>query len=243
MATTLQTIIDNARTTLNETTAALWSDAELLVHANAAIKDLWRSIIDLYQDHVVTIDATNMSITANSSTITGVPTDLFRIVEISPRVLNSTNSGLVFKPRTLTSPDYVQAKALPAIDPVSAVVYYVVINAGAPVGAPAIRIAPQLGSAVNLTVTYNPVIPAKALGDSNPIPGESDAAIRAYVIAWARARETADRLPDPGYISIYATEKANCIVALTPRSVQEPEYVQGMWEPPASGASGDVSPW
>jgi hypothetical protein len=240
VATTLQVIIDQARTTLSETTASFWTDAELLVHANAAIKDLWRSIIDLYQDHVVTIDVTNMSIAANASTVTGVPADLFRIVEIAPRTLNSVNRGLVFKPRTLTSPDYMQAKAIPAIEPTSAVVYYAVINAGAPVGAPAIQIAPQLASAVPLSVTYNPVIPTKVVGDNNPIPGESDAAIRAYIIAWARARERPDREPDPGYISIYATEKTNCIVALTPRSVQEPEYVTGMWEPPAPGSiAGD----
>lgn len=244
MATTLQTIVDRSRRTLLETTANFWTDAELLGYANAAIKDLWRAVIDLYQDHVVTIDATNMSIAANASTITGVPADLFRVVEIAPRVLNDANRGLVFKPRTLTHPDYMQAKAMPAIEPVSAVVYYAIINAGAPVGAPTIRIAPQLGSAVNLTVTYNPVIADKALGDNNPIPGESDKAIEAYTIAWARAKERPDRMPDPEYISIYATEKTSVVVALTPRSVQEAEYVQGMWEPPAPGSVvGDFSPW
>lgn len=232
MATTLSTILANARTTLLESSASFWSDAELLVHANNGIKDLWSSIIDLYQDHIVTIDETNMSIAASTQTITGVPTDLFRVLMIQPRTLgqNSSNPGLIFQPRTLTHRDFVQAQASPAIPPRNTVIYYCVINAGAPVAAPSIRIAPTLTDAVSLSVWYNPTIATKIAADDNPIPGESDKALEHYIVAFARAKEREDRSPDPEHLSIYATEKRKILSALTPRSVQEPEVVEGFWQ-------------
>lgn len=232
MATTLNTIIANARTTLLETTPNFWTAAELLDHANHAIKDLWKSIIDLYQDHFVTIDDTNVTLAANTDTLTGVPTDVFRVVMIQPRTLgqNGAAPGLIFKPRTLTHPDFVQAQAMRAISPRDNIIYYCVINAGAPVGAPSIKIAPQITSVINLSLWYNQVIPTKTGGQDNPIPGESDRAIEEYIIAFARAKEREDRSPDPEHLSIYATEKRNLLIALTPRSVQEPETVVGMWE-------------
>lgn len=231
MSTLLSTIITNARTTLLESSASFWSDAELLAHANKAIKDLWKSTIDLYQDHIVTIDSTNMTISASSSTISGVPTDLFRIQMIQPRILgaSSSNPGLIFKPRNLRSPDFVSAQAVAPIVPRYQVIYYAVINAGAPVGAPSIRIAPQVSSAVNLEVWYNPVIADKLSSDPNPIPGESDKAIEHYIIAFARSKEREDRAPDPEHLSIYATEKRNLLTVLTPRSDQEPEVVDAFW--------------
>lgn len=245
MATTLSTIIADARVILLETSANFWTDAELLSHLINGAKDMWRGIMDLYQDHFATIDSTNVSVVANTTALTGVPTDVFRIIEIRPRTLNDANRGLIFKPRTLTHPDFVQAQAMPAAEAVSNVVYYAVVNAGAPVGAPSIRIAPQLGTAVPLTLVYVPTLGTLTSGSDNPIPGESDMALKAFTVAYARAKERPARDPDPEYISIYATEKASVLMALTPRSVQEPEYVSGMWEPaaPGSGASGDFSPW
>lgn len=232
MATLLSVLLTNARTTLLETSASFWSDAELTVHANDAIKDLWASILDLYQDHLVTQDNTNCSIAASAISITGVPTDVFRILMIQPRTLgqSSSNQGLVFKPRTLTHPDFVQAQASRAIDPKSNVIYYCVINAGAPVAAPAIVLAPAPSAAVLLSVWYNPTIGAKTTSDANPIPGESDKAIVEYIIAFARAKEREDRAPDPEHLSIYATEKRKLLTVLTPRSVQEPEVVEAMWQ-------------
>jgi hypothetical protein len=232
MSTLLSTCITNARTTLLESSARLWSDAELLVLANNAIKDLWAAVIDLYQDHIVTIDETNMSIAASANTITGVPADLFRIVMIQPRTLGalSSNPGLVFQPRNLLHPDFVQAQATSPVPPRNTTIFYAVINAGAPVGAPTIRIAPMPSSAVNLSVWYNPVIAAKIASDANPIPGESDTAITEYIIAFARAKEKEDRAPDAEHLSIYATEKRKILIALTPRSVQEPEVVEAFFQ-------------
>lgn len=238
MATALSTILTNARVELIETTARYWTDAELIVHINNGIKDLWRAIIDLYQDHYITLDETNVAAAASTAALTGVPSDLFRVVLLQPRTLgaNSSNRGLIFKPRTLTHPDFVQAQASRAVEPSDNLIYYAVLNAGAPVAAPTIRIAPTLSTAVNLTLGYVPTVPTKAVGDNNPIPGESDKALTAYCIAFARVKEREDRSPDPEWLSIYATEKRSLLVALTPRSVQEPEYAVGYLESAGFGA-------
>jgi hypothetical protein len=241
MATLISTCIADARQPLLELTARFWSDAELLRLANLAIKDLWKKVIDLYQDHIVTIDTTTMSLVAEQGTIQGVPADLFRVVMIQPRIVGpaSSNLGLIFKPRTLTHPDFVQAQALRSRSARQCIIFYAVINAGAPVGAPTIKIAPKVSANVPLEVWYNPVIPDKAAADPNPIPGESDKAITAYIVAFGRAKEREDNAPDPEWLSIYATEARNLLIALTPRSVQEPEMVVGMWEGQGTDGPGD----
>lgn len=236
MATTLTTIVTRARQYLVESTARYWTDAFLLELANEGIKDLWRKIIDLEKDHFVTIDETNLSLPASTVAISGVPTDVFRIRNLRPRTLNSTHTGLIFKPRDLTHPDFVQAQSLSAVEPRNRVIYYALVNAGAPVGAPAIRCAPTVSSEVLLTCEYIPVLATKVTGDNNPIPGESDKALVHWIVAFARARERPDRAPDPEHISIYATEARNILVALTPRSEQEVETVIGLWEGPGAAA-------
>lgn len=230
MATALSTIIADARLVLLEATARFWTDAELLSIAIDGVKDLWKKVIDLEKDHFVTIDETNLNIVASTVAIAGVPTDCFRIRVLRPRTLNSDNPGLIFKPRELTHPDFVQAEASAAVEARNRVVFYALINAGAPVGAPAIHIAPTLSTAVLLTCKYIPTIGTLTAGSNNPIPGESDKALKHYIIAFARAKERPARDPDPEHISIYATEARNLLTALTPRSEQEPETVVGMWE-------------
>jgi len=238
MATPISTIIAAARVTLLETTARFWTDAELLEICVDGCKDLWKKIIDLGFDHFVTIDETNVSMAASTVALSGVPADLFRIRTIEPRTLNASNPGLIFKPRSLTHPDFVQAKVLSAVEPRTRVIYYAVVNAGAPVGAPSIRCAPTVSAAVPLAVAYIPVLGTLTAVSNNPIPGESDKALKHYTIAFARAKQRADRAPDPEHISIYATEARNLLIALTPRSEQEPETVVGLFEGPGS-ASGD----
>jgi len=247
MATLISTIVARARLDLLEITPRFWTNAELLQHATDGCKDLWKSIIDLYQDHIVTMDATNVTLAASSDALAGVPTDVFRVVNLQPRIVgpSSTNPGLVFKQATLTSPQFVQARAMRAIAPRYGVVWYAIINAGAPVGAPSIQVAPQVTAAVNLALWYNPVVPNRTDGADpavltaiNPIPGEADKALEAYIVAFARSREKEDRAPDAEWLSIYATEKRNLLVALTPRSIQEPETVASFMEWP-DGMSGD----
>jgi hypothetical protein len=238
MATLIGTIVASARTTLIETSASYWSDPELLELAQAGVKDLWKKIIDLGKDHFVTIDSTNVAIAASTSALTGVPADVFRVIALQPRTLGitSSNRGLIFKPRELNHPDWVQSESADAVDPANRVIYYAIVNAGAPVGAPAIYISPCVTAAVLCTLKYIPTLADLTVGSTNPIPGESDIAIKHYIIAFARSKEREDRAPDPEHLSIYATEARNLLTVLTPRSIQEPEYVVGMWEHDDAGA-------
>jgi hypothetical protein len=241
MATTVQTIITKARIQLLELSARFWTDQELLDHYNDGVKDLWKGIIDLYKDHFIVQDVTNMQLPASTSggsavAVTGVPAALFRILIIRPRVLGSgsANQGLVFEYRDRRHPQFVQAEAAVPISPRQAVVFYALLNAGAPVGAPTILCAPPVNAPVLLQVDYIPVVPSTTLAnigtDTNPVPGESDKALVEYVIAFARVKDREDRGPDPEHVAIYATEKRNLLTALTPRSDQDPENVESFFQ-------------
>lgn len=234
MATLLSTIRTNARIELKETTASFWTDAELLTHEQLCINDLWGAIIDLNGTHFQTIDVTTMSIAAEATSIATVPSDVFRILLIEPRDTTSAGSSnsLLFVPKKYNDPEFISARAMSSLDPLTAgIVYYDVVGAGAPVAAPTILIAPKLSSAVNLRVHYIPVAGSDALtaASNNPIPGESDRAIMAWTVAFARAKEREDRSPDPAWLAIYATEKQNILTRLTPRQTQEPEIVGDMF--------------
>ena len=231
MATLLSSLITQARRHLNETSAVFWSDQELADIANQGMRDLWRRINDLYQHHFVTFDTTNVSLAANSSSLTGVPTDVHRVVSIEPRTLgsSSTTPSLIFKPADFNDPRFVTARARGPVTPRSTVIFYDVMNAGAPVGAPTIRVAPQVSSAVDLTLVYNHTLATIGTGDDNPIPGESDNALIAWIIAYGRAKEREDRAPDPEWLAVYATDKAALCRELTPRQIQETEVAEGVF--------------
>jgi hypothetical protein len=232
VATAVSSLLTQARRHLNETTATFWSDAELVDLCNKGIHDLWRRINDLYQHYFITIDSTNVTLAASSSALAGVPSDVFRVVTIEPRVLGGSNPnpGLIFKPRDYNHPDFVQARGEDAIEPLDAVLYYTLFSAGPPVSAPTIRVAPQVTSAVNLTLVYNQVLAAVTASSDNPIPGQSDNALIAWMVAYARAKERDDTAPDPEWLAIYGTEKVNLVTQLTPRTIQEPTYAEGMFE-------------
>lgn len=234
---TLGTIRTRVRTVgLLETTASFWTDAELLEHLVEGVKDLWGAIVDLHQEHFATDDATNVSLAANSSSLTGTPADMFRVLLIEPRVLTSGTTGaqVQFVPRDYNSPEFAYARALSAQEPTDGlIIYYTIFGAGAPTGtAPTIKVAPQISSALNLRLVYIPTLAATDMeaGDANPIPGEADNALFAWCMAFARAKERDDRSPDPNWLAVYATEKQNILTRLTPRQEQEPEYVSGMFE-------------
>jgi hypothetical protein len=237
MATTLSTLRTRVRQQLTEASALFWTDAELLEHLTDGAKDLWRRINDLYEHHFLTLDESNMSISANSSSVTGVPADVYRIVSIEPRILgeSSPNPGLIFSPKNWNEPVFRVARAENASEPKHREIFYTLFNAGAPVGAPTIRIAPQLSSAVNLTVAYNHTLPTLVAGDNNPIPGESDNALIAWALAYARSKERDDRSPDPEWLAVYGTEKTNLIAQMAVRQIQEPEYVNGLFDDYDSG--------
>ena len=235
MATLLSALETQARRHLVETTASYWSSAELIDIANNGITDLWGAILDLYQEHYLTVDITNVTYTAEAEVLANVPTDVFRVFSIEPKDTTSggTYNKLQFVPRDYNSPDFVAARAASSIDPANGgVVYYAISGAGAPVGAPTIRIAPKMSSALaaaTLRLTYNPTIAAKIAGDDNPIPGGSDNALIAWMVAYARAKEREDRSPDANWLAVYATEKQNILTRLTPRQTQEPEYVEPLF--------------
>ena len=232
MATQISSLISQARIHLNETSANFWTDAELISHANNGIKDLWRRLNDLYQEYFVTMDITNVSMTSGTNQMTGVPADLFRVVAIEPRVLgdNNPNPGLIFKPRRYNDPDFTTARARSPIEPKNAVIFYALMQQGAPVAAPVIYFAPQVTDTALLRVLYNQTLATVSGSDPNPIPGESDNAIIAWIVAYARARETDPASPDPEWIALYGTEKTNLIQQLTPRSIQEPEHAEAIFE-------------
>jgi hypothetical protein len=232
MATLISALVTNARTTLVEASAAYWSDAELLVYAIDGIKDMWRGIIDLQQDHFTTQDVALVSLAASSSTLTGVPADVFRVELIEPRVLTTSNAArnVSFEPRSLNHPDFTGARSLGAVDPAGRVIYYAVLGAGSPIAAPIIEVAPQINAALLLRFTYTASIGALTAASNNPIPGDADHAIQAWIIAHARAKEREDRSPDPEWLAIYASDKKNILTALTPRQTQEPDYAEALFE-------------
>lgn len=219
----------NTSGTLN----AVWVDAELLEIGIRGVKDMWRAILDLHQGHFSTIDETNVSLAASTSTLTGVPADTFRILLIEPR--DTTESGssrdIVFVPRKYNSPEFIAARTLDNVDPSNGnIIFYDVMNVGTPVATPSVVVAPKLTSAMNLRFVYAPTLTAiTATTDNNPIPGESDHGIIAWIVAFAAAKESG-RVPDANWLAVYATEKQSLLTGLTPRQEQEPKYVEGMFE-------------
>ena len=239
MATLLSALETQARRHLLETSASFWSSAELIDLANRGIKDLWGAVLDLHQEHFLTNDITTIAISASTGSLSSVPTDVFRVHLIEPKDTSSSGAyrGLIFVPRDYNSPDFIAARALGDVDGTqNQIIFYCVTSAGAPVGAPTILIAPTLSAAIaagSFRFVYVPILADKTASQDNPIPGESDQAIVAWMVAYARAKEREDRSPDPNWLAVYGTEKQNLLTRLTPRQTQEPDIVEplfgGLW--------------
>ena len=231
MATKIYTIEKLARQRLGELTPRFWSQDEMLSYITAGIKDLWRAISDLKGEHFITISET-VTLAANTATLTGVPTDVHKIIMISPLDLseNSSNKGLHFRPAEYNSSAFQSSLGRADIDPSNDVIYYAITAQGAPVGAPVIRVAPQVSSAVTLSFAYNPTVGTLTSSSNVPIPGECDNALVAWTIAYARSKELESRAPDPSWLAIYAHEKSQLLQSLGLRQTQEPAYVEAMFE-------------
>lgn len=216
-------------------TSPFWSSAELIDIMNRGIKDLWRSVLDLHQEHFLTNDITNVSVSASTNTLSGIPSDVFRVHLIEPVVTASTGSyrNLLFVPRDYNSPEFISARTLGDVDGTQdQVIYYCITSAGAPVGAPTVYIAPTFSAAIaagNIRFVYVPILADKTSSSDNPIPGESDEALIWWTVAHARAKEREDGSPDPNALAKYATEKQSILTALTPRQTQEPELVEPLF--------------
>ena len=221
--------------TVNTSGGRFWSSDELVVHFNNAIKDMWKAIIDLHQEHFQTIDVTNVSQAIDAETLTGVPADTFRVLLIEPR--DTTTAGtfrdILYRPKKYNHEDFINARSRETVNPVvGGVVYYDLSQGGAPIGAPTVHVAPKMSTTVPLRFVYIPTIATKVAADVNPIPGESDNALVAWCVAYARAKEREDRMPDANWLAIYGNEKKNTLTPLTPRQEQEEEVVDdlfGVW--------------
>lgn len=230
MATSVASLVTIVRSHLNEAVASFWSDSELVALMTLGVRDLWKAINDNYQDYFLTIDETgSVSMPAEATTLSGVPTDVSRIHLIEPIDQDQFNN-ITFVPKRYEHPDFCAARAQDSVDSSMQLIYYHVSQAGAPVGAPVVNVAPKVRAAIPLRLVYVPTIAALTTASTNSVPGESDAALVAYTVAYARAKEREDRSPDPGWIETYEKEKAKTLVALTPRQVQEPDCVEGMFD-------------
>lgn len=231
MATLVSAIVTQVRDHLIEPTARFWSDAELIRHLNLGVKDLWKAINDLYQDHFLTIDATNVSFPASSDTLTGVPADVGRIHKLEVRDLSGAAAGIKFTPTKWNTPAFEAARMQSAQDPSLLLeIMYAIVSAGAPVAAPVVYCAPRVSSALPLRLAYVPTLATLVAGDNVPIPGEADMALVAWTVAYARAKEREDRSPDPEWLAVYATEKSSLLTSLTPRQAEEDEYAEAMFD-------------
>lgn len=214
-------------------TAPFWIEQELLDIIILGCKDLWRAIVDLHMGHFTTIDATNVTLAANATSLTGVPADCFRVLMLEPRDLTVTGTTrwVYFKPKHYHTAAFQSARAQAATEAsATSVIYYDILNAGSPVVAPSIIIAPPIAAAMNLRLTYINVLPTLIETSNNPIPGESDNALISWTVAWAMAKERDDHTPDPGWFATYSTDKSALLTALTPRQEQEESYAEGLFE-------------
>lgn len=209
-----------------------WNDDDLTEILIKGAKDLWKGIVDLHRNHFATDDETNVSLPASSGSLTGVPTDCFRILSIEPRDLTEAGSyrNVTFVPRPYQSDRFKLMRSLGSVSPTDYQILYDLFNAGSPVGAPTIKVAPMVTSAIPLRLVYVHTLSSTLNEESdNPIPGESDNALVAWCVAYARAKERDDRSPDPNWLAVYGTEKQNLLVVLSPRQEQEAEVVEDLF--------------
>lgn len=214
------------------TIGTFWSDDELLDHAINGCKDMWRDFLDLHQEHFNTIDETNMTLPANTAAISGIPSDVYRVLLIEPRDVsdNGQFNNTRFVPAKFNSPEARAARRRDVIDAEGAKIYYSILQAGAPVGTMTIRCQPKVATAIPLLVQYLPTMPALTVATANPIPGETDLALEVWISAHALAKEREDRSPDPNLLAVYKTEKDSALVVSAPRQEQEPIVVRGIFD-------------
>jgi hypothetical protein len=232
MATLLSAIETNARIHLIEPTPAFWTSAELVTHMNSGIKDLWRDIVDLKAEHFLTRDNTNVSLPSGTDTLLGVPADVHKVYMIEPRDVSNTsaNVGVLFQSLDYNHPRFQSARTVPNVDPSNVTFYFCITGKGGPITAPTIYVAPKSTGAMNLSFTYVPTIGTFASTDTNPIPGESDNALMAWTVAFARAKEREDRSPDPNWLAVYSTEKTHLLESLGLRQYQDLEFSDATYE-------------
>ncbi len=250
MPTPLSTIVANARVHLRAPTVqtgsvsadTFWTDSELLAHTIRGCRDLWRSLVDLHQDHFLEI-VTTPTIAASGDRIIGVPKNVMRPILIQPADTSDTgnNRTLKFTPAKYNSTEFRRALAMSPLDPTQdGEVFYVITKAGSPVAAPEILIAPLLSQAMAVRIAYIPTLQPLSADSINPIPGESDLALEAFTTAYALAKQDPDNKPDTTWMAVYGTEKQSILIVSEPRQDQQPRVVRGVFDDSfGAGLSGD----
>lgn len=232
MPTTIAQIEALARKRLVEDTPVFWSSEELTDIIILGIKDLWRDIVDVKAEHFLTINETDVYVGVNNPVLQGVPADVHKVylIEPIPESNDFSRSQIKFTPKEYNHPSFQGARTKESTSEPFGEILYAVMGAGAPVGAPEIRIAPKLNARVNLSFAYVPTLEAMVNGSYVPIPGEADNALIAWTVAYARAKERSDRSPDPSWIGVYVAEKKTLIHTLDQRQFQEPLITDGTFD-------------
>lgn len=214
---------------------AYWSDDELFSIALRGTTDLWGAIIDLHEEHYLTVDTTHVTLGASADSLSGVPADCFRVYMIEP--LDPTTNQCGFVPRPYNHVEFVNARNSTVTTSFQATsginIFYDVTGQGSPNGAPTILTAPRVSSAIALRFSYinNLGVQGYQLATAtNPIAGESDNALIAWTVAFALGKERQDKNPDAGWLSVYQTEKQNLLTRAKPRQEQEPLYADGAFD-------------
>lgn len=230
MATTLSFIVTMSRDRLNEPVPRFWSNAELLRYANRGIRDMHRQLGATHQAYFHEI-STLVTHPANGTQLTLVPTNVTIIHGLEPADM-AANPSLFYQRRDYNHPEFQSARAETAKDPSQGgIVLYAPTQAGGPVAAPVIYVAPLLSALRLLRLTFMPTVGAELVAtDPNPIPGESDNALIHWIVAYARGRQTGKQQPDDVELALYQRELDRIMAAITPRDDSEPEVVEGMFE-------------
>jgi hypothetical protein len=214
-----------------------WSDDELFNIAKRGTTDLWGAIIDLHEEHYLTVNTTSVTLGAGTEALQGVPADCFRVYMIEP--LDPTTTQCAFVPRPYNHIEFVNARNSTAgsgqsFSPTSGLnIFYDVTGVGTPLGAPTILTAPLVNAAIPLRFSYisNLGVQQYQLSTAtNPISGESDNALIAWIVAYALGKERPDRVPDASWLAIYSTEKQSLLTRMRPRQEQEPLYADGAFD-------------
>lgn len=215
-------------------TDPFWADDELFQIALRGTTDMWAAIIDLHQEHYLTINTTDVSLASSATQLTGVPIDCFRVYHIEP--VDPTTNQVAFVPRPYNHIEFINARQQ-SVDitffPSSGVnVFYDVTGLGVPDVAPVILTAPKLSAAVPLSFAYIKGLSTQNLtiNSNTPIPGESDNCLIAWIVAYMRAKERDDHSPDPAWLAVYATEKQALLTRMNPRQEQDALYADGMFD-------------
>lgn len=220
------------RQRLIEPSANFWTSDELTQLCVAGIRDLWRSIVDLKGEHFLR-QMTDVYYPQNSDRLANLPNNsIHKIYLIEPANMsaNSANVGLLFSPRPYKNRLFQLARSQDPISPANDTIWYDIAGAGGPADGITVFCAPQVTSNVPLNFLYIPTLGAMDQNSVNPIPGESDNALVAWTVAYARAKERDDRMPDPAWLQVYSTEKQNLLQSLGLREYQEASYVDAQFE-------------